>query len=379
MASVLHVVSYYPPDRLGGVGEVVASVHRGLLALGHRSRVVTSGNSHDDPLVMRVCKGPDGFPLASARALDAARAADIVHVHHGEGLGLLMAMQLARVETPVLLTLHVGVAKMADSMRPYEVAGLSLGQESTQALMHRSFVMPLRAAMDHAAMALASDLSFIARSAARDNLAAAEAERARVIYNGVEPNLGAVEPAPPCDLLFVGANSTRKRVELLPLILQAVRRRQASATMRVVGLSRDANPAVLALAERLGVADALQFAGPLRGDALTAQYRSAKVLVVPSAYEGLPMVILEGFAQGLPCVATKVSGHPEVITDGENGFLVALDDVEMIAERASRVMTDAALRERMSAQARATVSARFTLERQVREYLAWYAPHLSAA
>jgi glycosyltransferase involved in cell wall biosynthesis len=379
MASVLHVVSYYPPDRLGGVGEVVASVHRGLLALGHRSQVVTSGSSHDDPLVMRVSRGPGGFPLASARALDAARAADIVHLHHAEGIGLLLAMRLARVETPALLTLHVGVARMAESLGPYRVAGLSLGRESTRAQLHRRLVMPLRAAMDRAGRALANDLSFIARSAARDNLEAAEADRARLIYNGVEPNSNAVEPAPPCDLLFVGADSTRKRVELLPLILRAVRRRHPVATMRIVGLDRDTNPAVFALAKRIGVADALQFAGPLRGDALTAQYRAAKVLVVPSAYEGLPMVILEAFAQGLPCVATKVSGHPEVITDGKDGFLVPLDDVEMIAERASRVIADAALRERIAAQARNTISGHFTLERQLREYLTWYAPYVGAA
>lgn len=375
MPSVLHVVSYYPPDRLGGVGEVVATVHRGLLALGHRSQVVTTGTAVDDPQVLRVARTPDGFPLASARALRLARNADIVHVHHGEGLGLLLAMQLARVKTPILLTLHVGVSEMAESMRPYRVGEHHLGRESSSAKLHRTFVMPLRALMDRAALAMASDVSFIARSAARDNLPAADAERARVIYNGVRPAPTSSPTAPPCDVLFVGSDSSRKRVELLPLILHAVRRQHPGATLRIVGLSESTNPAVLTLAQKLGVAEGLQFAGPLRDAALVAQYRAAKVLIVPSAYEGLPMVILEAFAEGLPSVATSVSGHPEVISDGANGFLVARDDVASMAARVSQLLSDDDLRQRMGAQARATVEARFSADHQLQEYLAWYAQH----
>lgn len=375
MASVLHVVSYYPPDRIGGVGEVVATVHRGLLARGHRSHVVTTGRSHDDPLVIRVAGGPSGFPLASARALALASAADIVHVHHGEGLGLMLAMQLARVETPVLLTLHVGVSRMAESMRPYRVAGRTLGEESLGARLHRTLVMPMRALMDRAALAISDDVSFIARSAARDNLDALDAKQARVIYNAV-PRFSADAALPPrCELLFVGSDSARKRVALLPLILQEVRRSHAKARLRIVGLTAETNPAILALAQQLGVADGIEFAGELRGSALAAEYRAASVLLVPSAYEGLPMVILEAFAEGLPCVATAVSGHPEVIADGENGFLVPLDDIVAMGARAARILGDAALRQRLSEQALRSVATRFSVERQLDEYLDWYAQH----
>lgn len=377
MASVLHVVSYFPPDRIGGVGEVVATVHRGLLAAGHRSHVVTSGTSTDDPHVSRVARGPNGFLLKSARALALARGADVVHLHHGEGIGLPLAMRLARLEIPVLLTLHVGVGRMADALAPYTIDGLTLGRESGIDVLRRLLVLPLRGLLDRAALELADDVSFIAASAARDNLDADAAARARVIYNGV-PDSGIAAAASPVDLLFVGSDTPRKRVEALPLLLRAVRRRHPAARLRVVGLSRDGNPEMLRLAERIGVSDGIEFAGVLRARDIGAQYRAAKVLLVPSAYEGLPMVILEAFAQGLPCVATDVSGHPEVVVDGENGYLVPLDDIESMADRAAALLGDASLRSRLGAAARATVTARFTAERQVKEYLAWYGSHMAA-
>lgn len=374
MASVLHVVPYYPPDRIGGVGEVVATLHRGLLATGHRSHVVTTGHGRDDPHVTRVARGPAGFALGSLRALGLAEAADVIHVHHGEAIGLLLALRLASRRPPILLTQHVDVRLMARSLAPYTVDGHRLGRSSWSEAASRRLTLPLRVAMDRVALAVASDVSFIARSVARETLGHAAAA-ARVIYNAV-PQAPAATIAPPVELLYVGADSPRKRVELLPLVLHAVRRRVPQARLRIVGLAADANPALHALAAALGVADAIEFTGPLRSEAIAPHYAAARVLLVPSAYEGLPMVILEAFAQGLPCVATQVSGHPEVVTPGENGYLVDLDAPEAMAQRAVELLEDAPRRAQFSAAARQTVAERFGVERQVAAYLAWYGEHI---
>jgi glycosyltransferase involved in cell wall biosynthesis len=378
MASILHVVSYFPPNRIGGLGEVVAQVHRALLAAGHRSHVVTTGRARGEPNVTRVARGAGGFALASARALSLARDADLVHLHHGEGLGLLAAMRLARVRRPVMLTLHVGIPQLAASLAPYHVGPHRFARATLRRVASRALAMPVRAWLDRAALALADDVSFIARSAAVDNLGAQRGARARVIYNGVESAVGDAVAAP-VDLLFVGANTSRKRVELLPLILHAVRRALPTARLRIIGFGREANPELLAAAQALGVLAAIEFAGPLRADEVTAHYRAAKVLVVPSAYEGLPMVILEAFAAGLPCVATAVSGHPEVVRDGETGYLVPLDDVEACAAHVVALLQDDARRAAFARAARQTVLGAFTVQRQVEEYLAWYATRLSVA
>lgn len=375
MASVLHIVSYFPPDRMGGVGEVVATLHRGLLAAGHLSRVVTTGTSREDPTVLPVARTPGGFALLSTRALSLARTADVVHVHHGEAIGLLGAMVLARVDTPVLLTLHVSVGQMARGMRPYRAAGQTLGAWSSRDAAYQTFVMPVRELMDRAAIAMSDGLTFISRSAASDTLGAEAARRATVVYNALPPAAAAsgvtIEP---CDLLFVGTPSTRKRVESLPFILAAVRRRRPAATLRIVGFDAAQAPALVAHATSLGLRDAIRFEGRKRSEDLAPYYRAAGVLLVPSSYEGLPMVILEAFREGLPCVATAVSGHPEVIADGVNGRLVPLDDVDAMAEAALEILAAPSdVRAAMGDAARRTVDQRFGAERQLREYLALYA------
>src|SRR5687768_17870351 len=64
---VAHVLSYFPPDRIGGVGEVARHVHQALLDQGHDSIVVTSGHTHTDPTVIRIAPTPGRFLLSAWR------------------------------------------------------------------------------------------------------------------------------------------------------------------------------------------------------------------------------------------------------------------------------------------------------------------------
>ena len=91
------------------------------------------------------------------------------------------------------------------------------------------------------------------------------------------------------------------------------------------------------------------------------------------------MVILEAMRSGLPPVATRVSGHPEAIRDGENGFLVDLDSPKMMAERCLWVLRDRGLRERLGQAARNTAREKFGFERQAREYIEIYQRLVGAA
>lgn len=315
------------------------------------------------------------FPALSVRALADARRADVVHVHHGEAIGLLLAMRSAGIATPILLTLHVDVATMAGSARPFRAGGRELGWRRAGETIRDSLTMGTRALLDRLAVRVADRVSFISRSAAVDSLGPDAAAEATVIYNAVPFAPGPVVAQPVVsDLLFVGTPSTRKRAELLPMVLAAVRRRRPAATLRIVGFTAAQAPHLVALARELGLLAAIRFEGVLRGEELTACYRSSGVLLVPSAYEGLPMVILEAFAQGLPCVATRVSGHPEAITDGLNGRLVPLDDVAALAAASVEILdADASVRAAMANAARRAVAERFTVARQLEDYLALYA------
>jgi glycosyltransferase involved in cell wall biosynthesis len=95
------------------------------------------------------------------------------------------------------------------------------------------------------------------------------------------------------------------------------------------------------------------------------RYRDAGVFVMPAVtdwkgeQEGFGMVIVEAMAYGLPVVASRSGGIPDIIRDGENGLLVPERDVGALAAALARVLDDAALADRLGASARADVGDRF--------------------
>jgi glycosyltransferase involved in cell wall biosynthesis len=78
---------------------------------------------------------------------------------------------------------------------------------------------------------------------------------------------------------------------------------------------------------------------------------AATVVTLTSRFEGLPRVLVEALAAGVPVVAMSVDGVSEVIKDGENGFLLPPDDVVGLAGRVGEILGDGALRSRLSASA----------------------------
>ncbi len=75
---------------------------------------------------------------------------------------------------------------------------------------------------------------------------------------------------------------------------------------------------------------------------------ASDVLVLPSLSEGFPVTILEAMASGLSIVATTVGGLPEIVKDGENGFLVEPNNYGQIAEKVILLLEDEELRYKIS-------------------------------
>lgn len=91
------------------------------------------------------------------------------------------------------------------------------------------------------------------------------------------------------------------------------------------------------------------------------------VFVLSSLHEGLPTVIIESLAMGIPAVATRVGGTPEIITDGQDGFLTTPKAPEEIAEKVLMLLQDDGLRSRMSQAGRETARRKFDIKRRVKE------------
>lgn len=107
--------------------------------------------------------------------------------------------------------------------------------------------------------------------------------------------------------------------------------------------------------------------------AIEQWYRAADVFVLPSTREGLPNVVLEAMASGLPCIVSRLPGVTDsMIADGADGVLIDPDDRVAFGNALRALLNDAARRSRLGARARLTVADRFSLDRTAADYVTLY-------
>src|SRR5262249_49749856 len=124
------------------------------------------------------------------------------------------------------------------------------------------------------------------------------------------------------------------------------------------------------MATDLGISGRVRFLGPKTQQELPVLYRDARVVVLPSRREGLPIGLLEAGACGAISIGTKIPGIPEIIVEGENGFLIWPDSVAELSAALSRVLSRAPERAaEMRRAARQRIQENFSEERMVASYL----------
>ena len=99
------------------------------------------------------------------------------------------------------------------------------------------------------------------------------------------------------------------------------------------------------LAQTLGVGDRIHFIGGVNRTQLSEYLEKSDIYVMPTWAEGLPRVIIEAMAKGLPCITTPVSGNPELV---EEHFLVPYYDTDTLADRIEELTKDVSLYEKTS-------------------------------
>lgn len=123
-------------------------------------------------------------------------------------------------------------------------------------------------------------------------------------------------------------------------------------------------------ANELSLTDRVRFLGAVRD--VPALLARARLFVLPSLTEGISLTLLEAMARGLPIVATRVGGNPEVVADGETGLLVPAADPAALAAALGRCWADAGLCARLGASGRKRAEAHFDIRRMVARYEAMY-------
>jgi N-acetyl-alpha-D-glucosaminyl L-malate synthase BshA len=189
----------------------------------------------------------------------------------------------------------------------------------------------------------------------------------RVIHNFVNCDLYRPNPdgrPPEKQLLHVSNFRPVKRVLDCIRILKEVRR-STPAHLLMVGDGPERGPAEM-LARELGVTSHVSFLG--KQDHVERLIPRAHVLLMPSETEAFGLAALEAMACGVPPVATRTGGVPELITDGVDGFLEPVGDIAAQAKRVVSLLTDATLYERMSSAARRTAETRFSAALIIPQY-----------
>jgi spore coat protein SA len=180
------------------------------------------------------------------------------------------------------------------------------------------------------------------------------------------------EPAP-FSILYVGRLTQDKGVHVLIDAFALTLRQFPGARLTIAGSSFFADAPRTAyevgLAARAATwAHAIEFTGFVPHERLRFLYAQADVVVVPSVWqEPSGLVVLEAMASRTCVVASRVGGIPELIADGQTGLLVPPGDPPALAAALAILLTDPALRARLSASARQAVLERFTYDRLARD------------
>ncbi len=190
------------------------------------------------------------------------------------------------------------------------------------------------------------------------------------LYQPDEQKSRAATFAPDGDKLLIHVSNFRPVKRVLDCIrILAEVRKHAPAHLLMAGDGPERSPAQH-LARDLRIDKHVTFLG--KQDHVERLLPQAHVLLMPSELESFGLAALEGMACGVPPVATRVGGVPELITDGVDGYLEAVGDIDAQAARVTALLTDEKLHRRMSRAARQTASDRFCTDRIIPLYERYY-------
>jgi glycosyltransferase EpsF len=165
---------------------------------------------------------------------------------------------------------------------------------------------------------------------------------------------------------FIPAKNHRGLVEIFSSVLKAV----PSAKLLLVG----AGPLLRSVEDEIrtrGLGDAIMLLG-IRND-VARLMRCCDVLLLPSVFEGLPVVALEALSSYLPIVASDIPGiRDEVVRDGETGLIRPVSDVNGLADAVVQVIQDDALAKRLASRGRELAEAEYSLEATAQRYVQLY-------
>ncbi|TVO66416.1 glycosyltransferase family 4 protein [Spiribacter aquaticus] len=172
----------------------------------------------------------------------------------------------------------------------------------------------------------------------------------------------------PEDSILVGMVANMRYIKGADMLIQALHFLPDNVHAILIGEVRDPN--IEKLASNSNIASRVHFTG-YRSDAVHI-LAGLDINTAPSRREGLPKSVIEGMAQGIPAVVTNAGGLPEIIDDGDNGFIVPIDDLNAFSRHLAKLIADSELRDRMGQRAKEKMLRSFDIRKTVESTAALY-------
>jgi|GEM_PF-61427 len=151
--------------------------------------------------------------------------------------------------------------------------------------------------------------------------------------------------------IYTGRISYEKNIAEVIKVFALAAKKSTDARLLIVGGGPEKEN-LEKFAQELGISDRVKFAGFLFGAELVKALQAADVFITASLSENQPVSVLEAMSCGMPVIASRAAGIPEIVKDGENGFLTAPGKPEEMAEKLIALLNDAGLRKKFSQNSR---------------------------
>jgi len=344
----------FPPEE--GIGYHVYNLSKKLIERGHEITVITRGslktetNFIDSIRVIRASFIPfypfhvsiHGF-FANRLFKSIEKEFDVVHIH-------TPLSPVLKTSLPIISTIHTSIIEDAHHIEVVDLKSLGIK------ILTRFVSYPLVSKLIENSKIITTVSSSVAYELKKyyglDNVI--------VAGNGVDEKtfIPAKEKSKENYILYVGRLSYRKG--LFDLLESAKQICQNYDVKFVLAGKGELKGKLKEKIKEKKLQDKVVFLGQVGGEKLIQLYQNTMIFVLPSHYEGLPLVLLEAMSCGLPVVVTNVSGCVEVVKHEYNGLLVSPKSPEKMAGAIAMLLEDEELRKKLGKNARKTIEEKYT-------------------
>ena len=352
--NILQITPEFPP-RCGGIGYYVFYLSKELTRRGHKVQVLIRGKENCHYLFENISVkeidviGHPPFNLnifkKKIETILNDMAPNIIHIHS-------TSMPVINYGCPIVVTSHwcmkAGVPIFYRPIKDLEA-------------FYKNIFLPFYDYNTRRVVKNCDKLTAVSGSIKEEFIKYYKKE-ADVIYNAVDTERFVFKDLPKEDcLLFVGALRRGKGIFDLLDVAESLRKSHPNVTIKIAGNGAQKNEVKEEIRERK--LTSVKMLGALSHDQLVSYYNRSKVFVLPTYYEGLPTTILEAMSCQLPVVASNVSGIPDVINEGVDGYMVSPGNIQGYYDRIVELLKDSEKQRLFGAAGRKKVLENFTWPR----------------